>query len=170
MNFSGFRGSQNNGNFVSDFRNMKSYDKPTRMKLLFAFAIALCSCHEALSQSLVGTWQLTEEKTCFQSELQESSTELELKGAMGASREAVAKIITFNKKGTYEEGIYSQGKKRGSNVNKYDYRLTGKELQLLDKKSGMATQRFIIDELSASTLRFHNVMKDCEIKTFTRVD
>jgi hypothetical protein len=140
------------------------------MKYLFAFAIVICFGHMALSQSLIGTWQLTEEKTCFQSEMTESSTELELKEGMGASREAVAKIITFNKKGTYEEGIFSEGKKRGSNVNKYNYRLSGQELQLLDKKSGMATQRFIIDELSVSTLRFHNALKDCEIKTFTRVD
>jgi hypothetical protein len=124
----------------------------------------------ALSQSLVGTWQLVDEKTCFQSEMKESATELELKEDMGASRQAVAKIITFTKKGTYEEGIFSQGKKKGSNINKYDYHLTGQELQLLDKKSGMATQRFIIDELSASSLRFHNALKDCEVKTFIRVE
>jgi len=140
------------------------------MKHLFAFAIAFCFGHMALSQTLIGTWQLIDEKTCFQSEMKESSTELELKEGMGASRQAVAKIITFNKKGTYEEGIFSEGKKKGGNVHKYNYRLSGQELQLLDKKSGMATQRFIIDELSGSTLRFHNALKDCEVRTFTRVD
>lgn len=140
------------------------------MKLLFAFVLALCFGHMAFSQSLIGTWQLIDEKTCFQSEMKESSTELELKGGMGASRNAVAKIITFNKKGTYGEGIFSEGKKKGSNVHKYNYRLSGQELQLLDKKSGLATQRFIIDELTVSTLRFHNALKDCEVKTFTRVD
>jgi hypothetical protein len=140
------------------------------MKLVFAAALAFCFGHIALSQSLVGTWQLVDEKTCFQSEMKESATELELKEGMGASRQAVAKIITFTKKGTYEEGIFSQGKKKGSNINKYNYHLTGQELQLLDKKSGMATQRFIIDELSASSLRFHNALKDCEVKTFIRVE
>ncbi len=140
------------------------------MKLLFAFVLVLCFSHMAFSQSLIGSWQLVEEKTCFQSEMKESSTELELKEGMGASRHAVAKIISFNKKGTYEEGIFSEGKKKGSNVQKYNYHLTGQELQLLDKKSGMAAQRFIIDELSATTLRFHNALKDCEARTFTRVD
>ena len=140
------------------------------MKLVFVAAMVFCFSHMALSQSLVGTWQLVNEKTCFQSEMKESATELDLKEGMGASRQAVAKIITFTKKGTCEEGIFSQGKKKGSNINKYDYHLAGQELQLLDKKSGMATQRFIIDELSASSLRFHNALKDCEVKTFIRVE
>jgi hypothetical protein len=140
------------------------------MKLLLASAIAFCFSHLTSGQSLVGTWQLFEEKTCFQSQMKESDTELELKDGMGASRNSIAKMITFSKKGTYEEGIFSQGKKKGSDVKKFDFRVTGQELQLLDQKSGMATQRFIIDELSASTLRFHNALKDCEVKTFTRVE
>jgi len=140
------------------------------MKLLLASAIALCFSHLSPGQSLVGSWQLTEEKTCFQSQMKESDTELELKDGMGASRHSVAKVITFSKKGIYEEGIFSLGKKKGSDLKKYDYRVTGLELQLLDKKSGLATQRFIIDELSASTLRFHNALKDCEVKTFTRIE
>jgi hypothetical protein len=140
------------------------------MKLFLASAIAFCFSHLSPGQSLVGTWQLIDEKTCFQSQMKESDTELELKDGMGASRHSVAKMITFSKKGTYEEGIFSQGKKKGSDMKKFDYRVTGQELQLLDKKSGMATQRYIIDELSASTLRFHNSLKDCEVKTFTRLE
>jgi len=141
------------------------------MKLLLASAIAFCFSHLTSGQSLVGTWQLIEEKTCFQSEMKESDTELEMKDGLGASRQSVARMIKFSKKGTYEEGILSEGKKRGSlYMKKFDYRITGQELQLLDKKSGMATQRFIIDELSASTLRFHNALKDCEVKTFTRIE
>jgi Lipocalin-like domain len=140
------------------------------MKLFLASVIAFCFSHLSSGQALTGTWQLIDEKTCFQSEMKESATELELKDGMGASRNSVAKMITFSKKGTYEEGIYSQGKKKGSDKNKFNYRVTGQELQLLDKKSGIATQRFIIDELSASTLRFHNALKDCESKTFTRIE
>lgn len=140
------------------------------MKLLFTSAIAFFLCHVALGQALIGTWQLSEEKTCFQSQMKESDTELELKDGMGASRHSVAKIITFSKKGAYEEGIYSQGKKKGSNVTKYNYQVSGQEIQLMDKKSGMATQRYVIDELSASTLRIHNAIKDCEVRTFIRIE
>lgn len=140
------------------------------MKLLLASVFMLALGHLSWSQSLVGSWQLIEEKTCFQSTIKESDTELELKDGMGASRQAVARMIIFSEKGKGEEGIFSQGKKRGSDMNKFNYRVTDQELQFLDRKSGMATQRFIIDELSATTLRFHNALKDCEVKTFTRVE
>ncbi len=140
------------------------------MKLLLASAIVFCYSHVSSGQALIGSWQLIDEKTCFQSEMKESDTELELKDGMGASRHSVARIITFSKKGAYEEGIFSQGKKKGSDIKKFDYRITGQELQLLDKKSGMVTQHFIIEELSVSTLRFHNALKDCEVKTFTRLE
>lgn len=140
------------------------------MKLLLAFVCVLALSHLSQGQSLVGTWQLTDEKTCFQSNMEESDTEIELKDGMGASKQSVVRMISFGKKGTGEEGIFTQGKKKGSDVKKFDYRIADQELQFLDKKSGMATQRFIIDELSATTLRFHNAIKDCEVKTFTRVE
>jgi hypothetical protein len=121
------------------------------------------------SQALMGTWQLTEDKTCFQSQFKESDTEKELSSGMGASRNAIAKLIKFGEKGKGEEGIFSQGKKKGSSMNDFRYQVQGQELQFLDKKSGMITSRFVIDELTTTTLRFHNAMRDCEIKTFTRV-
>ena len=122
-----------------------------------------------MSQMLMGTWQLTEEKTCFQSEFQQSDTEKELSSAMGASRNAVARLIRFGEKGKGEEGIFSQGKRKGSGMNEFRYQMQGQELQFVDKKSGMITSRFIIDELTGTTLRFHNAMRDCETKTFVRV-
>lgn len=140
------------------------------MKLLLAFGCVLAFSHLSLGQTLVGNWQLTDEKTCFQSNMEESDNEIELKDGMGASRQSVIRMISFSKKGTGEEGIFTQGKKKGSDVTKFDYRLADQELQFLDKKSGMATQRFIIDELSETTLRFHNAIKECEVKTFIRVE
>lgn len=131
--------------------------------------IALVLPARLLAQGLIGTWQQTETKTCFESQLQESETEKELKGAMGASRNAIAKIIVFDAKGRGEEGIFSQGKKKGSSKNEFRYQVNGNELQYLDRKSGMITSRFIIDELTHTTLRLHNAMRDCETQTFTRV-
>jgi hypothetical protein len=140
------------------------------MKLLLAFAYVLALSHVSHGHSLVGTWQLIDEKTCFQSNMEESDTEIELMDGMGASRHSVVRTMSFNKKGTGEEGIFTQGKKRGSDINKFDYRIADQELQLLDKKSGVATQRFIIDELSTTTLRLHNALKECEVRTFTRIE
>lgn len=140
------------------------------MKLLLTSACILVLSHLSQGQSLVGNWQLIDEKTCFQSNMEESDTEIELKDGMGASRHSVVRTMSFSKKGTGEEGIFTQGKKKGSDLNKFDYRLTDQELQLLDKKSGIATQRFIVDELSTTTMRLHNALKECEVRTFTRIE
>lgn len=123
----------------------------------------------ARAQSLVGTWQVVEEKTCFDAQFTESETEKELKKDMGSTRSSVARVITFKKNGTGEEGIFSSGSKKGDDKTTFKYRLTGKDLQLLDKKSGIMTQQLVVDELSATTLRFHLAAKDCEIKTLTRI-
>lgn len=139
------------------------------MKTQIIFVLCFVSGIYATGQSLVGTWQLTEEKTCFQSQLEESETEKELKGSMGASRNAIGRILTLDAKGRGQEDVKSQGKKKGSELSTFKYQQVGQELQFLDKKSGIITQRYIIDELSATTLRFHNALKDCEIRTYTRI-
>jgi hypothetical protein len=121
------------------------------------------------AQGIIGTWQLTEDKTCFTSQFEKSDTEKELEQSMGGTKNAVAKLIRFDKKGTGEEGIFSQGHKKGTGMNAFKYDVKGNELQLLDKKSGIITQRFIIDEVGEMTLKIHNALKDCEVKTFSRV-
>ena len=123
----------------------------------------------ANAQTIVGTWQLTEEKTCFLSQFEKTDTEKELENGMGSSKNAVAKLIKFDAKGGGEEGIFSAGKKKGSGMNSFKWKIDGQELHFIDKKSGMITQRFILDELGASTLRIHDAMRDCEIKVFTKV-
>ena len=55
------------------------------------------TCGQA--QSLVGTWQQMENKTCFESQLPESQTEKELLPDMSSSSQtAVAKLIRFDAK------------------------------------------------------------------------
>jgi len=125
---------------------------------------------EMKAQSLVGTWQQMENKTCFEAQLPESETEKELLPDMSrSSRTAVAKLIRFDAKSRGEEGIFSKGKKKGSSMDAFQYKVNGNELLLLDKKSGIMTQHFVIDELSESILKIHDFEKDCESRTFSRV-
>jgi hypothetical protein len=139
------------------------------MKNFFAFGLALIAW-PVLSQSLEGTWQLTDSKTCFQSELKESDTEKELEGMMGgSSKSSVAKLVIFRKDGTGEEGVFSVGKKKGSDMTAFYYKISGQELLFTDKKSGMITQRFAIDELTEVSLKIHDAKKECETKAFARV-
>jgi translation initiation factor 6 (eIF-6) len=136
-------------------------------KLLFALMAVIS--YQLQAQSVIGTWQLVEEQTCLQVQFEKSDTEKELEQSMGSSKNGVSKLIRFDKKGTGEEGIFSQGNKKGTGMNFFRYSVKENELRLLDKKSGIITQRFVIDELTESTLKIHNAMKDCEVKIFSRV-
>ncbi|MBL7848318.1 MAG: lipocalin family protein [Cyclobacteriaceae bacterium] len=138
----------------------------TRIFLLLSL-MAVASM--AQGQSIIGTWQVVEEKTCFEAQMPESETEKELLKDMGSTRNAVAKVITFKKNGTGEEGIFTTGKKKGTDKTTFTYRLTDSDLKLMDKKSGIMTQQLVVDELTATTLRFHLAGKDCETKTLTRI-
>jgi hypothetical protein len=137
------------------------------MKKLLFVLMAVISL-QLQAQSVVGTWQLVEEQTCLQVLFEKSETEKELEQSMGSSKNAVAKLIRFDKKETGEEGIFSQGNKKGTGMNSFRYNVKGNELRFLDKKSGIITQRFVIDELTESSLKIHNAMKDCEVKIFSR--
>lgn len=124
---------------------------------------------QAQAQTIVGTWQLTDEKTCFQSQAEKGEAEKELEKDMGSSHNALARLIRFDKKGSGEEGIFSSGKRKAAGMSTFKYKVNGSELLLLDIKSGIMTQQFVIDTLTRSNLTIHNLKKDCEIKTFTRI-
>jgi hypothetical protein len=139
------------------------------MKTTIILLFSLISI-SAWSQGLIGTWQLIEEKTCFSASFEKSNTEKELEQSMGkGSRTSVAKIIRFTKKGSGEEGIFVQGKRKGTGLSSFKYSVKDKELQLMDSKSGILTQRFVIDELTESALKIRDAVKECEVKTFSRV-
>ncbi len=124
----------------------------------------------SFAQSLEGTWQQTDSKTCFQTNMKESDTEKELKEAMrGSSAASVAKLLIFKKDGTGQESIFTAGRKKGTELSAFKYRKNGDELQFLDKRSGIATSRFVIDEITSSTLKMHDAVKDCEIRIFTKI-
>ncbi|MFY8036931.1 MAG: hypothetical protein ACOVMQ_07170 [Cyclobacteriaceae bacterium] len=135
--------------------------------LVLLFFLSLSGFAQA--QGLIGTWQLTDDQTCLKSQFEKSDTEKELEKSMGSTQTGVAKLIRFDKKGNGEEGIFTVGKKKGTGMNSFQYDVKGNELFFKDKKSGLITQRFIIDEVTESTLKIHNALKDCEVKIFSRV-
>jgi hypothetical protein len=138
------------------------------MKYLLS-TIAMLIVIAGFGQTIVGTWQQVDEKTCIQSEFKETETEKELTPLMGGSKISVAKLIRFDMKGIGKEGIFSKGVKKGSSMNDFLYTINGQDLQFLDKKSGIMTQRFVIDSLGESTLMIHNALKECEARVFSRV-
>ena len=105
------------------------------MKYFFC-AAAMIAFAGAQAQSIVGTWQQVEKKTCFEALMPESETEKELTPQMGGtSQNAVAKLIRFDGKGRGAEGIFSAGKKRGSNMDEFQYQITDQEHEHREKVS-----------------------------------
>lgn len=139
------------------------------MRYLISILLLFCLI-SGFGQSIVGTWQLTEEKPCIEQQMELSETEKELLPAFGSSSSEVARLITFNPKGKGVEGIFSSGRKKGAEKESFEYRLSGNELHFLDKKSGIIKERFVIDELTSIRLRFYRVGRECESRTFSRVE
>jgi hypothetical protein len=124
----------------------------------------------ANAQSIVGKWQLSEQKTCFQAEMKESETEKELSSSMGStSGTSVAKVMTLEDNGSGDEGIFSAGKKKATSKTNFRYQVSEDEFFILDKKSGLVTQRWVIDELTDTSLKIHDSAKECETKTYIKV-
>ena len=139
------------------------------MKKILMLSLAILPIG-VFAQSIEGTWQQTDSKTCFQTNMKESKTEQELEEAMhGSSATSVAKLIVFKKDGTGKESIFKADKKKSSKLSDFKYKLTGQELNFLDKKSDIITSRFVVDELTATSLKIHDAVKDCETRTFTKV-
>lgn len=142
------------------------------MKIWIASCFVLI-VFQSKAQNIVGTWQLAEEKTCFKSEMEnmkKSDTEKELEQSMGSDGQtSVARVIKFERKGEGQDGIFSSGKRKGTDMSSFRYKINGKELDLMDSKSGIITQRLVIDELTDTSLKVHNAAKDCEAKSFIRI-
>ena len=106
----------------------------------------------------------------MKAETKESETEKELRDAMGpSSATGVARVMTLDEKGGGENGIMTAGKKKASSKESFKYQLSGSEFQVLDKKSGLVTSRWIIDEITETSLKMHDAVRDCETKTYLKV-
>lgn len=139
------------------------------MKILILSVLVLVAT-AANAQSIVGKWQLSEQKTCFQAEMKETETEKELSPSMGStSATAVGRVMVLDDKGRGETSIMSAGKKKATDKESFKYQVTGSEFQMLDKKSGLVTSRWVIDELTETSLKMHDAARDCETKSYIRV-
>jgi hypothetical protein len=139
------------------------------MKTLFLTTLVVFAIG-AEAQSIVGKWQLSEQKTCFEANMKESETEKELTASMGASSATgVSRVMTLEEKGTGEEGVMSAGKKKATSKESFRYQVSGSEFQRLDKKSGLVTSRWVIDELTETSLKMHDAARDCETKTYLKI-
>jgi hypothetical protein len=87
-----------------------------------------------------------------------------------SSATSVAQVMTLDAKGGGgDEMIMLAGKKKAATKNSFKYRVSGQELQFLDKRSGLVTERWVIEELTDTSLKVHDAARDCETKTYLKI-
>ena len=128
------------------------------------------SISSAYGQPLPGTWQVVKENNCMGNEMGTlSETEEELLESMSTRSGNTPKTFLFNADGSGEENWRSRGKKNSASKEKFLYRYTDEVLYLLDKKSRLITYTFLVEELTATSLKMFNKDRDCERLELVRV-
>jgi len=128
------------------------------------------SIYVAYGQTLPGTWQVVKQSNCIGNEFGEpSETEEALLESMSSLSGYTPKTFLFNADGSGEENWRSRGKKKSASKEKFLYRYTDEALYLLDKKSRLITDTFLVEELTATSLKMFNKDRSCERLELVRV-
>lgn len=134
---------------------------------LLMMVVVAAGCY---GQSVVGYWQVAKESTCLGNEMAPSSeTEEELSQQMAALAGPVPKVIQFNTDNTGEHNWKSIGKKKAAVREKFLYKVADDVVYLLDKKSRLITDTYMIQVLTAESLVLVNKSRSCERMELVRV-
>src|SRR5689334_4906484 len=89
--------------------------------LIMSFAFCLAN-----SQSLVGTWQVTKQTNCLESEVSDTlKTDADLMKEFSSKSNRSPKVINFRSDNSGEESIKTVEKKKASQVKKFLYKFDG---------------------------------------------
>ncbi|MCU0356287.1 MAG: hypothetical protein MUE95_01780 [Cyclobacteriaceae bacterium] len=115
------------------------------------------------AQNLTGTWQVVKQSNCMDQELGEpSDTELELLEAMESMAGAPPRVLSLASDNTGEWNWKTAGKKKALVREKILYRVNDGFLYILDRKSRLITDTFIIELATADTLILFRKDRSCE--------
>jgi hypothetical protein len=143
--------------------------KAGAMRLMNLFLI-LAVVTGGYCQSVVGTWQVVKESTCLSNEMGPSDeTEEELSGQMKTLSGPTPKTIQFNTDNSGEQNWKSVGKKKPVVKEKFLYKVADDVLYLLDKKSRLITDTYLIQVLTADSMVLVNKSRSCEQMELVRV-
>lgn len=126
--------------------------------LLLSFAFCLAN-----GQSLVGTWQLTKQTNCLESELSDTvKTDPDMMKEFSSKSNRSPKVVIFRADNSGEQSIKTMEKKKVSNIKKFLYKFDGTTIYILDKKSRLITTSLIVDTLTTDSLVYHTAGKVCD--------
>ena len=128
------------------------------------FLLLLCLwTYTAWGQNLTGTWQVSHESQCMDQELgNPSETEEELEDAMQSLSGRTPKVLILKADMTGEWNWKTVGKRKSANKEKFLYRVSDGFLYILDKRSRLITDTFIIEMSTAESLIVFRKDRSCE--------
>lgn len=136
----------------------------------FLLLFFLFSFNVALSQEIIGKWQLVKQTTCLDDELgADSETEEEMLAEMDSRAGSIPQIIEFRDNNTARESTRIINRRKTYNSNALLYKFTGSALHFLDKKSRMIIDSFTVEQLSTDSLIISNVNRVCETRVFVKI-
>lgn len=139
------------------------------MKIL-SMLMLLLVCSVGYAQEIIGKWQLVKESTCTEDELDANSAdEEEIVREMKTMSGATPQTIEFKENNSAVESTKIIDRRKSYNSNAMAYKFTGEALHILDKKSRMIIDSFIVEQLSADSLIISNSERACETRVFVKI-
>jgi hypothetical protein len=139
------------------------------MKYLLVLLIICPTAIYAQNASIVGQWQLVNQTSCLEEEIDPEDDEdiQDLVGNMNSG--AKPQVIEFKANNSGKESTKIISKKKSYNSNSFLYRLDGRGLYFLDKRSHTLIEGFDVEKLASDTLIISNTTRVCETKIFVRI-
>jgi len=139
------------------------------MKAIVTLILSFAFC-PANSQSLLGTWHVTEQTNCMEIEVSDTvEMDENILREFSSKSTPSPKVVSFYADNLGEESIKSLHKKRAVQVKKFHYKHDGTNIYILDKKSRLLVSSLIIDTLTSDSLAYHTAGRACEKTFFIRV-
>jgi hypothetical protein len=132
--------------------------------------VLLLVCGISNAQGIVGRWQLVKESTCIENELDANSAEeQELISEMKSLSGAAPQTLEFKDNNSAVESTKIINRRKSYNSNALLYKYTGDALHILDKKSRIIIESFVVEQLSADSLIISNSSRACETRIFVKI-
>ena len=112
----------------------------------------------AFGQSILGKWQFVQQSNC--------------EGEIISSKDIYKKlvpVVTFKDKRNGEETVRMLTNRKPSGSKVFLYKIDETTLYILDKKTQMIIDRFVMDFIQPDSLTLSNLSEPCNSKIFVRI-
>lgn len=135
-----------------------------------AMLVTIAAPSLTIGQSIVGDWQVTKQTNCLENEV---SGTLKTDSAMLEARSSQSThtpiVMTFRADNTGEERVNVMNKKKPADRKKFHYKFDSRNIYILDKKSHLIVNGFVVEALTTDTLIYYTQGKECEKTTLVRI-